>query len=401
MARRNAISHTFRTSVCKMAVVRASSLLLVVCGAVSAQMLIDAEDLPRDRDLFAKPSKESKLDCTVRPVPPQLNLAFHFQTGFQVEVPMRQYSGTGHQWAVLARVTPQEGEREPSYLLSKLRIPRAPADAKAVGEFSGGYIVGEGAYRVDLLVTDSQNRSCVASWTMRARMRGDVKEVRPGMPAGAVDDLSMARWRKPQQPSDRRIAVLLHASALLPNRVRLRDYDRSLLLSALSSIRDQLNASVELTVFSLDRQKEIYRTENLNRTSFREAAQSLGELELGTVDYATLTNPGGHLVLLSGLLSRTARSKERLDAIVVLGPLAHSEAKVPPELLANVEPGIPIYNVQLRPWRVARAFGSDSITHAVKALGGRTKQVYSAEDFAEAIRDLEQLLSAPVAAQRR
>ena len=384
--------------------VRASAIVMVVLGAaplLPAQMLIDPAELPADRDFFEKPEKDRKLDCTVRPLRPQLNLAFRFQTGYRVEVPMRQYQGKGHQWAVLARVTPLGGDHKPSYLLSKLRVPDAPVDAKAVGEFSGGYIVGEGNYRVDVVVTDSQARSCVASWTMRARMAGDVKQVQPGLPANAVDDLAMARWHTTAKPSDRRIAVLLHASAMLPNRVRLRDYDRSLLLSALSSIREQLNASVQLSVFSLDRQKEIYSTENLDRSAFRQAAQSLSDLELGTVDYSTLTNRGGHLVLLSELLSRVTRSKQRVDAIVVVGPLGHSEARMPQELLANVEGGIPIYNVQLRPWRVAGAFGSDSITHAVKALGGKTKQVYSAEDFAEAIRELRQMLDSSVAAQAR
>lgn len=307
---------------------------------------------------------------------------------------MRQYDGAGHWWSTVLRVTPEGSEREPAWLMSRIRVPTVP-DKKAVAEFSGGYIVGEGGYRVDMLLVDDRDRACTASWSIRAKMSSKVRQVRPGIPPGAVDDLAMRRWRVPRASADDRkynVAVLLHASAAVPNRVRLRDYDRMLLLSALASLAERLPANLRLSVFSMDRQKEIYHTPELSRESFGQAMEALDDLELGTVDYATLQNKTGHLDLLSELLRRETSGDNPPDAVIVLGPVAHSFSRMPAEALPAPKPDRPVYYVQLRPWRLLAGVGADTISHAVKSLGGKTRQVYSPEDFAQAISELERLL---------
>jgi hypothetical protein len=206
----------------------------------------------------------------------------------------------------------------------------------------------------------------------------------------------MKRWggrSGKAEPPRYNVSVLLHASAVTPRRMLLGDYDRGLLMGALSSLAERLSANVRLTVFSMDRQEEVYHTGDLTRDSFAEAVQALDQLQLGTVDYSTLQNRTGHLDLLSGLLNREMAGSDPPDALIVLGPLAHSEMRMPEEMLQAPGKDVPVYYVQLRPWRLLGGFGSDTISRAVKQLGGRTKQVYSPEDFAEAIRDIEQLLS--------
>jgi hypothetical protein len=48
----------------------------------------------------------------------------------------------------------------------------------------------------------------------------------------------------------------------------------------------------------------------------------------------------------------------------------------------------------LRPWRfLPSGLQADTIESTVRKLGGRTKQVYSPQDFAEAIQEVERLLS--------
>jgi hypothetical protein len=372
-----------------------SILLLAPLLTASAQILVQPETLPDRWKTFQRASDETKLDCRIEPVRPRLSLSFRFQTGYTVEVPMRQYSGAGHWWSLIVRVSPELAERDPAWLAARVRIPTVP-DTKAIAEVSGGYIVGEGRYRVQMMLVDDRDRTCTAEWSIRAKMSDEAREVRPGLPPGAVDDLTMRRWRiRPLEQQERRynVSVLLHASAVTPNRMILGDYDRMLLVSAMSSLVERLPANIRLTVFSMDRQKEIYHSDHLTNASLDDLVESLNELELGTIDYATLQNRTGHLDLLSGLLNREMAGSNPPDAVIILGPLAHSEARVPPEMLQASRTGVPVYYVQLRPWRMLGAYGADTISYAVKLLGGRTKQVYSPEDLAEAIRDIERLLS--------
>ena len=235
------------------------------------------------------------------PVQPRLNLGFRFQTGYSIEIPMRQYSGAGHWWSVVFRVTPEAKERDPVWFISRRRIP-AGAGGKTVAEFGGAYLVGEGRYSVDMLLVDDSNRVCATGWKMRAKLKDQVRNARPGMQPGAVDDISLRRTRRfpfsgEGEKSNFNISILMHAAATAPNRVRLQSYDRMLLMSALSSVVERLPArNVRLTIFNLDQQRELYHTAELSGTSFHEAIEALNTVELGTGgDYGTLQNRTGHV----------------------------------------------------------------------------------------------------------
>jgi hypothetical protein len=166
-----------------------------------------------------------------------------------------------------------------------------------------------------------------------------------------------------------------------------------LLLSALTSLVERLPVrNVRLSVFSMDKQTEICHTPDLSFQTFRQAVEALERVELGTVDYGTLKNRTGHVDLLSDLLNRELAADDPPDAVVFLGPVAHYSERVISEALPERLGTRPIYYVQLRPFRLAFGILSDSITNTVRRLGGRTKQVYSPEDFAEAIQELERLL---------
>jgi hypothetical protein len=369
------------------------SLLLLVAAALaaSAQSIVPPERLrERWRTLQRLPGEE-KLQCRVRTIQPSLNLAFRFQTGYSVEVPMRQYQGKGHWWAAVLRVTPKSAEREPVWLVARLRIPPVP-DTKATGEFTGSYLVGEGEYRVDMLLIDDSNRVCTAEWNIRAKLKDKVREVRPGLPPGVVDDLSLRRSSRmrPGGTEEGRhdVSILVHAAAAIPGRMRMRGYDRMLLLSALSSLVERLPVrKVRLTVFSMDKQQEVYHTPDLSLETFREAMDALNRLELGTVDYSTLTNRKGHVDLVSELLERELATDP--DAVIFIGPVARWTEKLAAEDTAK---RVPSYYIQLRPFRMAHGLQPDTLARTVRQLGGRTKEVYSPEDFAEAIQALEALL---------
>jgi hypothetical protein len=376
---------------------RAILILLAVWNA-SAQRVADPARIPERWKSFERGAAGSKLACRVHPIQPRLNLGFRFQTGYSIEVPMRQYSGAGHWWSVIFRVTPEAKERDPVWFVSRRRIPPG-AGQKSLAEFGGAYLVGEGRYKVDMLLVDDSDRVCATNWKMRAKLNDQVRNARPGMLPGAVDDMSLRRSGhfpavRDGVESGANVSILMHVAATLPNRVRLQSCDRMVLMSALGSILERLPArNVRLTVFNLDQQKELYRTTELSNTSFHEAIEALNGLELGTVDYGTLRNRTGHVDLVSELLNRELAADNRPDLIIFLGPLAHWTGRVSDEELpsGNLPP---LYNIQLRPWRfLPSGLQADTIESTVRKLGGRTKQVYSPQDFAEAIQDVERLLS--------
>lgn len=378
-------------------------VLFLSALAAFGQTVTNPDKLPARWKTFERPSASEKLNCRVSPIRPRLNLGFRFQTGYTVEVPMKQYSGAGHWWSAVVRVTPETEEREPVWLVTRMRIPPVP-ETKVTAEFSGAYLVGEGKYRVDMLLVDDSNRICTAGWNIRAKLSDEIREVRPGMPPGAVDDISLRRWPRLTAAAasassggvepQGNVSILLHAAATTPNRVRLRGYDRTVLLSALVSLLERLPvANVQLTIFTMDGQKEIYHTDELSTKTFSEAVEALNALELGIVDYSTLQNRGGHIDLVSDLLNRELESKDAPDAVIFLGPVARSSDRLSNDALPVREGLPPVYYVQLRPWRLMASVHNDTISRTVRKLGGRTKEVYSPEDFAEAIQDLDRLLN--------
>jgi hypothetical protein len=213
-----------------------------------------------------------------------------------------------------------------------------------------------------------------------------------------VDDISLRRWRRTPATGGERpynVAVLLHAASTMPNRIRLRNYDRAILMSALVSMLERLPVrNVRLSVFNMDRQTELYHTDELTSDGFRQATDSLNRLELGVVDYSTLKNTGGHIDLLLDLIRREAAATDRPDAIIFLGPWARWSGRVPEQSLPDRSGIPPIYYVQIRPWRLSVGVQPDTISRTVRSLGGRTKEVYTPGEFAEAIQELERLLAA-------
>jgi hypothetical protein len=378
----------------------AAFYLLLIAIPLAAQGLVDPAKLPAEWKSFASPEKEDRLRCRVQPQEPSLTLGFSFQTGYRVEVPMSQYLGDGNWLQAVLRVTPEETEREPVWLTSRIRLPRVP-ETRVTAEFGGGFLVGEGKYEVYMLLVDNKNRRCVADWTVKAKASKEVREIGAGLRPGTIDDISLRRTGRSQldlaansSEPGHDISVLMHVSSLSPRRYgTLRSYDRILLLNALVSMLDRLPLrNVRLTLFSLEQHAEVYHTERLSRETFAEAVDALNNVQLGTVDYSVHQNRKGHLDLFSELLNRELSHSETTDAVIILGPRAPQGDRVPAEDLPPKAGAPPVYYAELRPWRRVYAILPDTITRTVKRLGGRTKEIYNPQDFAEAIRDVERLL---------
>jgi hypothetical protein len=375
-------------------------LIFLPVFTAAAQMVANPGRLPDALKSFERARGAAKLDCDIQPIRPMVDWTFRFQTGYRIDLPLRQYSGAPQIVTTVLRVTPEGDEHEPVWLLSRARVPAVPSGrTNVVAEFGGAYLVGEGKFRVDILVADQKGRRCVDDWSIRAKLDDEIREVRPGLPAGAVDDISLRRWRRARGTTDApearyNISVLIHAAAVSPSRVRMRGYDRMLLMSAATSMLERLPIrGVRLTIFTMDRQKEVFHTPDLSSSTFREAVDALNDLELAVVDYSTLKNGGGHIELLSDLLDRELAAQP--DAVIIIGPLARWSDKVDDADLPERGGAPPIFYVQLRPGRLAVAAQADTIARIVRKLRGRSKEVYTPTDFAEAIQDIERLLDRP------
>lgn len=368
--------------------------VLLACSTAFAQAVVDVSKIPKDWQDFQNRKDDPKLDCRITPVNPRLNYSFRFQTGYILQVPLRQYLGKGHWIATLLRVTPEEREREPVYLLSTARLPEVPKTNQAA-EMGGGYVVGEGKYRVQMLVTDNSGRVCSKDWKITAKLGRKEDDVTPGMRAGTVDEISLRKWtRDSRGPTDQqgsRITVLMNVSPVFPRRVRLGGYDRILLLSSLASLIERLPLqSMRLVLFNLDQQREIYRDENFEPAAFGRVAQALSRLELGTVDYEVLKNRRGHLDLMADLIGQSKTTQS--DAVVFLGPKPWRFDSLDKSVLPERSAGDPqFFYVQFRPFLAGAAY-TDTLMKAVKQMGGKTFDVYTPGDFAEAIRDISRAL---------
>src|ERR1035441_1413946 len=102
----------------------AIAVLLASTGA--AQVIVDAARFGSTLKSLEPRAGEQTLRCDVTPIQPSLNFSFRFQAGYVVRVPMNQYSGTGHGWAMITSITPQGGGQKPVYLASRVRLPPIP-----------------------------------------------------------------------------------------------------------------------------------------------------------------------------------------------------------------------------------------------------------------------------------
>ena len=110
---------------------------LLLASACAAQVIVDPARVGSMVKALERQADEKPLRCEVTTIKPALNFGFRFQAGYVVHVPMNQYSGPDHGWAMLTRVTPEGGGQQPVYLGSRVRLPPIPK-TKVDIEVGGG-----------------------------------------------------------------------------------------------------------------------------------------------------------------------------------------------------------------------------------------------------------------------
>jgi hypothetical protein len=297
-------------------------ILTTVAIPAAAQSLVDARHLAAARDAFEESASAPALKCQFSSVPPALNFSLRFQTGFSVKVPLSQFHGNGHGWDVLLRVTPYIGA--PVFLTASEKLPDVP-DTNIGGEFTGTFVVGEGAYQVDAMLKDDAKRVCKSAWRIEATLQGPERGLHPSQPPETVAELA-ARPAFPagaNPPKMGRLTVLLHAASLVPSRVQLQPDDVLALSGSLGSLLEQLPArSVRVVIFSLGQGAVLFRKDDFNASDLDQAATTIGETQLATIDYKTLQKSASPPSVAAGLLRAELVKPDQPEAVIFLGPYA-------------------------------------------------------------------------------
>jgi hypothetical protein len=372
---------------------RPLAIACLLASACAAQVIVDPARFGSIVKALERQADEKPLRCEVTPIRPSLNFGFRFQAGYVVRVPMNQYSGPGHGWGMVTKITP-EGDQPPVYLASRIGLPSVPK-TKVEVEMGGGYLLGEGRYDVNWTLLDDTGRVCRSSWRVNARLGRRERQVKLAMPRDTVADFTLRgrsdRKRDPDDAAPIRLTVLLNAAPLVPLRTRLRASDRVILLGLLSSLLERVPArSVRLVVFNLDRQKTLLRQDAFAPDALSRVAQALNSTELGLVDYHVLQNPLGHVDFLAGLINLELRAEPPSDVVVILGPQTRYVDKLPPTALEEPAGAAPqFFNLQFRPYFRNVATLPDSISLATAKAKGKTIVIRTPADFAKAIEQIE------------
>jgi hypothetical protein len=369
------------------------TLLMLLLGGTAAmgQFVIPPSRIPESLRRFEPVAGEKELRCEVVPLHPSLTFGFRFQAGYLVRVPMNQYFGPGHQWAILTRITPEGGS--PTFLGTRMRLPDVPV-TKVEMEVGGGYLLGEGRYRATWVLYDESGRVCRKEWPIEARRSHHDRNVKLAMAPNTVTGFSriVRDRRNTDDAPPFRLTILMHAAPMSPRRQRLGARDSVMLLGTLSSLLDRLPArDVRLVVFNLEQQREIFRQEDFKIERMEQVSQAIDGLQLQTLDYHVLQNRKGHVDLLAEMVNKELTADTSPDVVVFLGPLARQVDHFPEHLLATTQGTAPrFFYLQYRPpFLNMQAVLPDLIHSLVSKLKGKTVVMHTPAEFEKGIQQVE------------
>lgn len=391
---------------------RFSAVVLSLLTGARAQTLMDPT-APQgaklveifEADQAGKTTDGGPLKCEVVHLKPTLNFAFRYQAGFRVGVPLKQLGADNRTLFIAFRIKAEPSPDlpeppKPSYFLQVIPIGKLPPQAlnpksKFQGVFDGGFFLGPGSYQVDWVMQDSRTRACRSSWKVEHQPKKD-DTAKGLLAAGQVTSLRVNRFAGIENRDSRplKIAILLHAAPQYPRKSVMSGFDVSMLVSSLTSLlEDTPFTETSVTVFSLQKQREVFRAEKLNRTTLRELTRSLDKIENATVDWSVLKNPKGQAKLLADLVNREIAAAAPPDAVVIMGPNSWNSVKIGPGTLEKSSLSPPIFYVRHDFFPLMFPF-RDTIEELTRSAGGKVLTVRGPKDLAEALRKIEAQLMA-------
>lgn len=371
----------------------ALAILLAAAVSAAAQVRVDPQS-PDGRKLAAgfdaqwASGRDSRLPCQLQRYQPQLDYGLRLWSGFGTSVRAAEL-GTqpGQRLAMAFRVTPQDPPGPAAYFYQSLNVPSAPqgADIRKVQlHLGGGFLLGQGRYRVDWLLLHSSGRACRSSWILKARASSSQ------LAAGQVEAVDNALWRgfAPAAPGGRAV-IFLHASPVWPRRYvsRLSPWDRQILLSTLSSVlRDGGFRSASVVVFDLQNRRVLFKEAEIDPRGLRRLARQLAQVDYSTISIETLAQSPSPRPFLEELLAAQLKSPVPASTVVFIGPRWRGGPKLD-GLSPALKESLP------KSWFLAFSTPQtiaepDSLSSLVRAVRGKVFSIYSPPDLASALREL-------------
>ncbi|MGA8183581.1 MAG: hypothetical protein WB819_08050 [Terriglobia bacterium] len=341
--------------------------------------------------LFDQGSQAERLNCTIERERPVLDFTFHFDAGYRIRCPSSEFGRGRTRVTTLVRVTPEGGA---AVLLGTSAIFRGlpvkppagvPLRRKVYFVVSGGFSVGEGRYRVEVLLTDRRHRTCRRAWWIKVSHHRQ-KAVPVVLAAHQVSPLRIPRWSGPSPKGGLRLAVLLSAGFFNPRAARLGAGYQMMLLQILSSLLQQVPCrSVRLVAFSLDQEQVIYQSDSFQPSGFARLHRAFNGLNLGIVSVETLRRQNEWAQMLAKLANQQLTAQPPPDAVIILGRSFRWMKKVPREMLMFRYPGMPgFYYFENGPQNLF----PDSLGHLAKSLDGKIYRISTPHDLGNAIQKM-------------
>jgi hypothetical protein len=348
-----------------------------------AQFLVD----PTSRSMQAvrqilDSTPRGSLSCSIQSLPPRLGFSLVNWSGFNLIIPVNRDS-PAFNYGIAIEITPKGGA--PVYLAERLSFQPPPEGARlprgAAAEYTGGFYAGPGEYRIRLRVGDERNSQCGKEWKIKVKPARIADRIEPNQILAVGDE----RWRGLATGGPpRHFTIVLEAGPLFPRRnmVRISSYDRSVLMTSLTTLLDTTRAT-GATIIAVDprNRKIIYQSETFNRRERFRLARALAEVNLGVVSLETLKGPTAG-DFMESVLDKVQPAAAKSEAVVFLGPIWSWQGKFTPrmrELAANL-PRPHFFGLTRFP-----GLPDNLVAKVVKSANGSVKMLLTPEDFAKAI----------------
>jgi hypothetical protein len=379
----------------------ALSVWVVVAPQVRGQVPLTAAESEKIEHFLDSDHSPALLDCSIQARKPFLDFTFRFVVGYILSCPLRAFGGRATAIWAFTRVTPEGGKPlilGQSYWLPGLSPEQAAATnsskLKGRAEASGGFSVGEGGYRVDLLLVDRETgRTTQKSWRVRVARRHREQAVPVAVPPATVMPMAFQPWPGKLDTSGKglRLTILLDAAPMNPRAQKLRAWDRTFLLGSLSSLLSLIPcASVRLIAFNFDQQREVFRQDPFDAAGFMKLAEAFRTLELGTISYRVLQKRHGSLEMLVDSANREMTSADPSDVVILLGPHTFYDEQVPRRMLKGRETPYPHFcYFEYFPGYLRWAeLPPNTLHNLTKRLDGSVYRIYSPGDLARAVQKM-------------
>jgi hypothetical protein len=329
--------------------------------------VLEAQDVRKD------------LPCSVTPAKPLLGFDLRFHAGYEVNVPLKELSGSENKLTIIFRVTADGHKDDPMYFVQHVHVPSIEEEAKGEATLGGAFDLGEGSYHVDWLMRDRSERVCSFYWDSEATLPAKDKQIALEMAPSTIRRSQEEQFiedppveRTPSTGAPLNIKVLVNFAPQNFDSPALRPMDTVALISILRRIsREPQFGKFSLVAFNIQEQRVLYRQSSSERIDFPALGQALQSVKLGTVDMKRLAQKHGDTDFLTELIKKEMSAEDHPDALVFAGPKIMLDAAVPQDTLTPIANDVdyPVFymnynlNPNAVPWK-------DSISRAVKVFRG-------------------------------